>query len=145
MELMSNPILAFGWMDFLRGLLIAVFLLTCLLLIAVILLQKGRGGGISSAFGGGMSSSPFGTKTGDVFTWITVVLAGIFLITVLFLNTMVVEQKPQSTYKEEQPAPAAAGETPTETRTASTDERGGVTATVEIPPTSQPAATQDSR
>lgn len=51
----------------------------CLLLIVIILLQKGRGGGLSAALGGGSSGSAFGSKTGDVFTWITVTLAGLYL------------------------------------------------------------------
>lgn len=57
---------------------LALFLVCCLLMI-VILLQKGRGGGLSGAFGGGGGSSAFGAKTGDLFTWITVVVAMIFL------------------------------------------------------------------
>ena len=72
-----------SWTDFLRTTVIIIFLFACLLLMGVILIQKGRGGGIGSAFGGAMSASPFGTKTGDVFTWITVVLAGIFLLCAL--------------------------------------------------------------
>lgn len=53
-----------------------------ILLVGIILLQKGRGGGIGSAFGGGGGgTSAFGAKTGDVFTWITVVLAGILILT----------------------------------------------------------------
>lgn len=52
----------------------------CLLLIVIIMLQKGRGGGLSAALGGGASGSAFGSKTGDVFTWITVTLAGLYLI-----------------------------------------------------------------
>lgn len=56
-----------------------LFLLTCLLLIIVVLLQKGRGGGLGGAFGGA-GSSAFGTRTGDVFTWVTIVLTALFLI-----------------------------------------------------------------
>ncbi len=55
------------------------FVIICILLILVILLQKGRGGGIGAAFGGS-SSSAFGTKTGDVLTWVTIVLTSVFLI-----------------------------------------------------------------
>lgn len=56
------------------------YVIVCILLIGVILLQKGRGGGIGSAFGGGAATSPFGAKTGDVFTWVTVVLAGLAIL-----------------------------------------------------------------
>ena len=59
--------------------LATLFLIVCILLIIVVLLQKGRGGGLSVAFGGG-GSSAFGTRTGDVFTWVTIVLAGVFLV-----------------------------------------------------------------
>jgi preprotein translocase subunit SecG len=60
--------------------LLALFIVICILLIVVVLLQKGRGGGLSGAFGGGMTSSAFGTRTGDVFTWVTIVLTGLFLL-----------------------------------------------------------------
>ncbi len=59
---------------------------TCLLLMLVILLQRGRGGGLAGAFGGGGGSSAFGAKTGDVFTWITVVLAGLFVTLAVVAN-----------------------------------------------------------
>ncbi len=64
----------------------ALFLLTCVLLIVVVLLQRGRGGGLSGAFGGGGGYSPFGAKTGDFFTWLTVGLAGLFLILAIIAN-----------------------------------------------------------
>lgn len=59
---------------------------TCLLLILVILLQRGRGGGLAGAFGGGGGSSAFGAKTGDVFTWITVAFAALFVTLAVVAN-----------------------------------------------------------
>lgn len=59
--------------------LLILFFMIAVLLILVVLLQKGRGGGLGAAFGGG-SSSAFGTRTGDVFTWVTIVLTGLFLL-----------------------------------------------------------------
>ena len=56
-----------------------LFIVICVLLIIVVLLQKGRGGGLGAAFGG-MGSSAFGTKIGDVFTWVTIVLVALFLL-----------------------------------------------------------------
>jgi preprotein translocase subunit SecG len=56
-----------------------LFIIVCVLLVVVVLLQKGRGGGLSAAFGG-MGSSAFGTRTGDVFTWVTIVLTALFLL-----------------------------------------------------------------
>ena len=60
--------------------LIVLFLMVCVLLICVVLLQKGRGGGLGSAFGAGAGSSAFGTRTGDVFTWVTIILTAVFLL-----------------------------------------------------------------
>lgn len=59
--------------------LATIFVIICVLLVIVILLQKGRGGGLGGAFGG-TSHSAFGTRTGDVFTWVTIVLVGVFLL-----------------------------------------------------------------
>ncbi len=59
--------------------LATLFILVCVLLIIVVLLQKGRGGGLGSAFGG-LGSSAFGTRVGDVLTWVTIILTAIFLL-----------------------------------------------------------------
>jgi len=66
--------------------LIALFIIVCILLIVVVLLQKGRGGGLGAAFGG-LGSSAFGTRVGDVFTWVTIVLTAAFLLLAI-LTTM---------------------------------------------------------
>ena len=73
---MNPALLALPWFQTIMG---TLFVLVCLLLILVVLLQKGRGGGLAGAFGGGGGSSAFGSKTGDVFTFITIVLAVLFL------------------------------------------------------------------
>jgi preprotein translocase subunit SecG len=51
-----------------------LFAATCVLMILLILAQKPRGGGLSGAFGGGGGSaqSAFGSKTGEMLTWVTV-------------------------------------------------------------------------
>ena len=46
-----------------------------LFMMLVVLIQRGRGGGLAGAFGGAGGSSAFGTKAGDVFTKITIVCA----------------------------------------------------------------------
>ena len=62
------------------------FVLQILLLLAgifmmmIILLQRGRGGGLAGAFGGAGGQSAFGTKAGDVFTWITVGTATVWVL-----------------------------------------------------------------
>jgi preprotein translocase subunit SecG len=52
-------------------------------LILLVLVQRGRGGGLSGALGGMGGSSAFGAKAGDVFTRITIVTATIWIITCL--------------------------------------------------------------
>lgn len=66
-------------MSFFQVTLSVLFLILCPLLVLIVLLQKGRGGGLGAAFGGA-GSSAFGTRTGDVFTWITIFLVGLFLV-----------------------------------------------------------------
>jgi preprotein translocase subunit SecG len=61
------------------NLVAVLFVLVSIVLILVILLQKGRGGGLSAAFGGGMGGGLLGSKTGDFLTWVTIVLVGVFL------------------------------------------------------------------
>ena len=73
-------------MNWTQWLLSVVLICICLFLMLVILLQRGRGGGIASAFGGGGGSGAFGAKTGDVFTWITCVVAGIFVVLAVVAN-----------------------------------------------------------
>ena len=48
-------------------------------LILLVLVQRGRGGGLTGALGGPGGQSAFGTKAGDVFTKITVVTAAIWI------------------------------------------------------------------
>lgn len=73
-------------MSWSQWLLSVVLVCICLFLMLVILLQRGRGGGIASAFGGGGGSGAFGAKTGDVFTWITCIVAGIFVVLAVVAN-----------------------------------------------------------
>ena len=56
-----------------------LFVLCCLALVLIILIQKGRGGGLSAAFGGAGAGGVLGSKTGDFLTWVTIVLVGVFL------------------------------------------------------------------
>jgi preprotein translocase subunit SecG len=65
-----------------------LFLIVCTFLVLLILLQKGRGGGLASAFGGAGGNTAFGSKTGDVLTWATSVLFGIFIFLAVVLNIL---------------------------------------------------------
>ena len=57
-----------------------IFTLSAATLILVVLIQKGKGGGLTGALGGGGGAGGIlGSKTGDFLTWFTIVLAGLFL------------------------------------------------------------------
>ncbi len=70
------------------GLTIAIHITACIVLIAVILLQAGRGGGLSETFGGESSQTIFGTKISVFLTRATVVAACMYLVTCLVLGIM---------------------------------------------------------
>ena len=60
---------------------IAVLFVVCsVALVLIVLIQKGRGGGLSGALAGGMAGGILGSKTGDFLTWVTIVLVGVFLL-----------------------------------------------------------------
>lgn len=73
-------------MNFVFWLVLVLFITISILLILLILIQKGRGGGLASAFGGAGGSTAFGSKTGDVLTWATSIIFGIFLLMAIVLN-----------------------------------------------------------
>src|SRR3989442_8194955 len=75
-------------MSFLLYLTITLLIIVCLFLILLVLIQKGRGGGLASAFGGGGGNTAFGSKTGDVLTWATSIIFGVFLLLAVILNLM---------------------------------------------------------
>src|SRR5262245_25076086 len=54
--------------------------LLSIFLILIILVQRGRGGGLTGALGGMGGQSAFGTKAGDLFTRITIVVAAIWVL-----------------------------------------------------------------
>lgn len=71
------PMLA---VSFIMNAVAVLFVICCVSLVLIILIQKGRGGGLSGAFGGAMASGILGSKTGDFLTWVTIVLVGVFLL-----------------------------------------------------------------
>ena len=65
-----------------------LFLIVCLFMTLLVLIQKGRGGGLASAFGGAGGNTAFGSKTGDVLTWATSIVFGVFLLLAVALNLL---------------------------------------------------------
>jgi preprotein translocase subunit SecG len=68
---------------------LAVYVLVCLVLMLVVLLQQGKGGDIANAFGGGTSQAAFGARSGaTVLSRATTVCAVLFMIGALALGIM---------------------------------------------------------
>jgi preprotein translocase subunit SecG len=61
-----------------------VIVLLSLFLILLVLIQRGKGGGLAGAFGGLGGSSAFGSRAGDLFTRITIVVFGVWLVIAMF-------------------------------------------------------------
>ena len=72
------------------GLLITIHVIACTLLIVLILIQRGRGGGLAESFSD--VESMFGTKTNAFLTRTTTVLSVLFFITCLSLAVLSVKQ-----------------------------------------------------
>jgi len=58
----------------------AVILLLGIFIVLLVLIQRGRGGGLAGMLGGAGGSSPFGSRAGDTFTRITLVVAVVWII-----------------------------------------------------------------
>ena len=69
--------------------LIALYVLTCFILLLVVLLQQGRGGDIASAFGGSSSQAAFGARSGaTLLTKATATAAVLFMLFALALSIL---------------------------------------------------------
>ena len=66
--------------DYLAFWLNPILLLLGLFLILLILIQRGKGGGLVGALSGVGGSSPFGSRAGDTFTRITIYAAIVWLL-----------------------------------------------------------------
>ncbi len=64
--------------------LLVVFVLVCILIIALVLLQNEDGGGLGGLFAGG-SNSAFGSRSASVLTKATYVMVTLFFVTAFLL------------------------------------------------------------
>ncbi|MEZ6042922.1 MAG: preprotein translocase subunit SecG [Planctomycetaceae bacterium] len=67
-------------MSFLVGILSVLLVVISLFMILLVLIQRGRGGGLAGAFGSGGGQSAFGTRAGDTFTQVTIVVAVVWVL-----------------------------------------------------------------
>ena len=85
-----------------------VHILVCIGLLPIILLQSGKGGGVSAVFGGGSSGTVFGSRGASSFlTRMTTASAIIFMVTSLGLSY--ISSKSRSVVPKAPPAAAQTG------------------------------------
>jgi len=99
----------------LMPILTTLLVITCLLLIITILMQRPKSEGLGAAFGGGLTDNLFGAQTTTVLTKFTVWLGGIFFLLTLLISVLHVKSYsgPTSIQKQLMKAPApAASATP---------------------------------
>lgn len=76
-----------------RVLIGSLLVLTSLFMILLVLVQRGRGGGLAGALGGMGGQSAFGTKAGDLFTRITVGVAAFWIVLCLVATNLLGRQQ----------------------------------------------------
>lgn len=92
--------------------LTVLHVMVCIVLILVVLVQKGRGAEIGAVFGGGASTTVFGSRgAGNFLTKLTTVSAVVFMVTSLSLSYIANTRATRSIFEEGEAAPPAAEET----------------------------------
>jgi preprotein translocase subunit SecG len=98
--------------------LTVVHVMTCIILVVVVLLQRGKGAEIGAVFGGGASSTVFGARgAGNFLTKLTTVAAVVFMVSSLTLSCLSTRELTPTLFQEEsgaattEPAPETDGAT----------------------------------
>jgi len=134
--------------DFLLTLLWVIFTVDSILLVLIVLLQSGRGGGLSGMLGGGgMAESALGPKSG--LPRITGIMAGIFFIAAILIGLLTrpseIGERKKTKGDKSKPEPAATAEPETKdkpttaTPKAATSLAPAPKATTATPPAPKPA------
>ena len=138
-------------MTILFYLIVFFHVIACLFLIAVVLLQQGKGQDLASAFGGGGTQTAFGPRgSATVLSRATTIRAGVFMVTSLSLSIVrprtggVLDQVAEPAAATS-PSPAASTAPPPTTAPAS-NANPPASAPAEAPPSSPaPAASPTPR
>lgn len=125
----------------LMGALSALFgvlmFVTAVFLILLVLVQRGRGGGLSGALGGMGGQSAFGTKAGDLFTKITMWVAT-FWILLCIAAILILNRQSTSSWKSGAPSTEYTTSVPTQPADGAPADAGSATPGI----SGQPAATK---
>jgi preprotein translocase subunit SecG len=76
-------VVLFADVPFYIHLLNTFVLLLGIFMVLLVLIQRGKGGGLAGAFGGAGGSSPFGSRAGDAFTRFTLIIAAIWAVSIM--------------------------------------------------------------
>lgn len=83
---------AVNWLSISINLLLVVFVIVCLLMALLILMQRPKQEGLGAAFGGGVTDQVFGARTTNVLQKGTVYLGSMFFILSLTLAILISKQ-----------------------------------------------------
>jgi len=83
---------AIDWLSISINLLLVVFVIVCLLMTLLILMQRPKQEGLGAAFGGGVTDQVFGARTTDVLQRGTVYLGSLFFLLSLTLAVLIGHQ-----------------------------------------------------
>lgn len=80
---------AINWLSISINLLLVVFVVVCLLMSMIILMQRPKNEGLGAAFGSGATDQLFGARTTNVLQKATVYLATLFFVLTLALAVLI--------------------------------------------------------
>ncbi len=86
---------AIDWLSISINLLLVIFVIVCLLMTLLILMQRPKQEGLGAAFGGGVTDQVFGARTTNVLQRGTVYLGSMFFILSLTLAVLIGHQNKQ--------------------------------------------------
>jgi len=89
-----------NWLNISVNLLLVVFVIVCLLMALLILMQRPKQEGLGAAFGGGVTDQVFGARTTNVLQRGTVYLGSLFFILSLTLAILIGKQTKQKSLLE---------------------------------------------
>jgi preprotein translocase subunit SecG len=113
----------------------SLIFLTSLFLILLILIQRGRGGGLAGALGGMGGQSAFGTKAGDLFTRITIGVAAFWVV--LSVAAIALLNQSSSVFGEGETGSLLPAGAPADSPADAEDKTGGAAGTATILPKSE--------
>jgi preprotein translocase subunit SecG len=99
------------WLSISINLLLVVFVIVCLLMTLLILMQRPKQEGLGAAFGGGVTDQVFGARTTNVLQRGTVYLGSLFFLLSLTLAVLIGHQNKKTSMLAPKTPPAKVEET----------------------------------